>query len=164
MSRNIFAFTDQTSPYPGFVSLNLEDTGKLMLTVRQSESGDKLASLELPDKEIESLITSCGMYMTAKLPTRSEDARKQVIDEEVLHRMKANAGIAHEMAVLGSAMRQDPEYLWTWHVNLTLAYVDAGGDKKVAMNASARFLYNLTQADVTEDPRFKEDLDRLSSV
>lgn len=164
MSRNIFAFTDQTSPYPGFVSLNLEDTGKLMLTVRQSESGDKLASLELPDKEIESLMTSCGMYMTAKLPTRSEDARKQVIDEEVLHRMKANVGIAHEMAVLGSAMRQDPDYLWTWHVNLTMAYVDAGGDKKVAMNASARFLYNLTQADVTEDPRFKEDLDRLSSV
>lgn len=164
MSRNIFAFTDQTSPYPGYVSLNLEDTGKLVLTVRQSEDGNKLASLDLPDDQVEALITNCGMYMTAKLPHRAEDVRQRMIDDEVRTRMAANGGIAHEMAVVGSAMRQDAEYLWTWHCNLTMAYVDAGGDKKTAMQASARFLYNLTKADVAKDPRYQEDLERLTNA
>lgn len=159
---NIFAYTDHNSPYPGFVSVNLKQTGGLVLTVREAVEGKQLINFDFPDDQVERIITNFGMYMTSKMPSRSEEQRQNLIDQEVKSRIEAGEGIPHEMAVLCSAMKQDPDYLWSWHCNLVMAFVDAGGDRKTAMQGSARFIYNLTQIDVTEHPNYKQDLEQLN--
>lgn len=160
-AQNIFAYTDTSTPYPGFVSLNLQNSGELLLTVREPVNGTPLVNIPFPDAEVEKLITGCGMYMSAKLPHRSEVQRQSTIDNEVLHRVAGNVGIAHEMGILASTMKHDPDYLWSWHCNLVVSFVDAGCDKRVAMNGSARFIQTLTGVDVTEHPQFKAELDAL---
>ncbi len=48
--------------------------------------------------------------------------------------------VADAMAVVTKAMRDDPEYAWSWHCNIAMAYVDAGGDHAVGNHGAARFL------------------------
>ena len=44
------------------------------------------------------------------------------------------------MKVVTDAMRADPEYAWSWHCNIAMAFVDEGGDHAMANHAAARFM------------------------
>ena len=58
MSRqNLFAYTEvRPEPYPGYLSLNREADGRIMLTVRTpGEQGTKVAALVVPDEELDQL-------------------------------------------------------------------------------------------------------------
>lgn len=38
------------------------------------------------------------------------------------------------------AMQADPDYAWSWHCNIAMAYVDAGGDPYTGNQGAARFM------------------------
>lgn len=44
------------------------------------------------------------------------------------------------MNVVLEAMRSDPDYAWSWHCNVAMAFVDAGGDRHTANQGAARFM------------------------
>ena len=44
------------------------------------------------------------------------------------------------MKVVLEAMRSDPDYAWSWHCNVAMAFVDAGGDHYTANQGAARFM------------------------
>ena len=48
--------------------------------------------------------------------------------------------IAQAVQTLIKAMQDDPEYAWSWHCNIAMAFVDAGGDRYTANQGAARFL------------------------
>jgi hypothetical protein len=48
--------------------------------------------------------------------------------------------IAQAVQTLIQAMQDDPEYAWSWHCNIAMAFVDAGGDRYTANQGAARFL------------------------
>ena len=51
------------------------------------------------------------------------------------------------MRVVLDAMRSDPEYAWSWHCNIAMAFVDEGGDHALANHAAARFMRSLAGVD-----------------
>ena len=44
------------------------------------------------------------------------------------------------MQVVLDAMRTDPDYAWSWHCNVAMGFVDAGGDTYTANQGAARFM------------------------
>lgn len=42
--------------------------------------------------------------------------------------------------VVIEAMRKDPDYAWSWHCNIAMAFVDAGGDRYTANQGAAGFM------------------------
>ena len=44
------------------------------------------------------------------------------------------------MRTVIAAMKDDPEYAWSWHCNVAMAFVDEGGDRYTANQAAARFM------------------------
>ena len=57
------------------------------------------------------------------------------------------AALADAMRVVTDAMRSDPEYAWSWHCNVAMAFVDEGGDRAMANHAAARFMRLLANVD-----------------
>jgi hypothetical protein len=45
------------------------------------------------------------------------------------------------------AMQKDPDYAWSWHCNIAMAFVDAGGDRYTANQGAARFMKMLAAVD-----------------
>lgn len=70
----------------------------------------------------------------------------------------ANSSLPAAMAVVCAALRNDPEYAWGWHCNLTMMAYDAGAPHPVASEGSARFLQILADINVRHDPRFAETI------
>jgi hypothetical protein len=58
------------------------------------------------------------------------------------------------MAVVTQALRDDPDYAWSWHCNLTMMAQDAGAARSVADEGSARFLQLLAGVDIRQHPHF----------
>lgn len=52
----------------------------------------------------------------------------------------APTGVPAAMQIVTDAMRADPEYAWSWHCNVAMAFVDAGGDAYTANQGAARFM------------------------
>lgn len=52
----------------------------------------------------------------------------------------AALAVPEAMRVVTAAMRSDPEYAWSWHCNVAMAFVDEGGDHAMANHAAARFM------------------------
>lgn len=48
--------------------------------------------------------------------------------------------VADAMKVVIDAMRSDPDYAWSWHCNVAMAFFDAGGDHYIANQGAARFM------------------------
>lgn len=48
--------------------------------------------------------------------------------------------VQQAMEVVTQAMRDDPEYAWSWHCNIAMAFVDEGGDPAMGNHAAARFM------------------------
>jgi hypothetical protein len=44
------------------------------------------------------------------------------------------------MQTVIGAMQTDPGYAWSWHCNVAMAFVDAGGDHYTANQGAARFM------------------------
>jgi hypothetical protein len=78
-----------------------------------------------------------------------------VVEEDV---QTTTVGVARELAVVRDAVAKDPDLLWAWHCNLTMAAMDSGARRDVAMNTSQRFLSSLFQVDVSADSRFQADM------
>ena len=45
------------------------------------------------------------------------------------------------------AMQVDPEYAWSWHCNIAMAFVDAGGDHYTGNQGAARFMKMLANVE-----------------
>lgn len=65
-----------------------------------------------------------------------------------------NEGCGLELAVVYEMMRRDPSYAWSWHCNLAMAYVDAGGDHTTGNKAAALFMHALTGIDTSKFPEY----------
>lgn len=60
MQKNLFAYTANTAPYPEFVSLNMVDGGRIVLTVREpakpgphsDKDGGTTVNVELPRRAL----------------------------------------------------------------------------------------------------------------
>jgi len=48
--------------------------------------------------------------------------------------------VAKAMQTVIDAMRSDPDYAWSWHCNIAMAFVDAGGDHYTGNQGAARFM------------------------
>jgi hypothetical protein len=48
--------------------------------------------------------------------------------------------VADAMKIVIKAMQADPDYAWSWHCNVAMAFVDAGGDSYTANQGAARFM------------------------
>lgn len=70
----------------------------------------------------------------------------------------ANSTVPAAISTVCAALRDDPEYAWAWHCNITMSAVDAGAAHSAASEGSARFLQTLASTDVRKDPRFAESI------
>jgi len=57
------------------------------------------------------------------------------------------------------ALRDDPEYAWSWHCNIAMAFVDEGGEPIRANHAAARFLKNFANVKPTHPLPALVDID-----
>ena len=48
--------------------------------------------------------------------------------------------VSDAMAAIVGAMHADSDYAWSWHCNIAMAFVDAGGDRYTANQGAARFM------------------------
>jgi len=48
--------------------------------------------------------------------------------------------VPEAMKIVIEAMRADPDYAWSWHCNIAMAFVDAGGDHYTGNQGAARFM------------------------
>lgn len=58
------------------------------------------------------------------------------------------------MNVVIAALRDDPDYAWSWHCNVAMAAFDEGLSHYAANKAAARFLRALAGVETTEHPGF----------
>ena len=70
--------------------------------------------------------------------------------------------VADAMAVVCDALRNDPDYAWSWQCNVAMPFVDQGGSRLDANRAAANFLYNLAQVRMWAHPHYMELTRRLS--
>ncbi len=89
----------------------------------------------------------------------SEDSCVAVSDNE----LKSTKSIHEFMTTLAAIMVNDPEYLWSWHCNIVMANMDAGGNKETAMEGSARFLQILCGVDIRQNPHYVQDLANIET-
>jgi hypothetical protein len=55
--------------------------------------------------------------------------------------------VADAMKTVIKAMQDDPDYAWSWHCNVAMAFFDAGGDSYTANQGAARFMRLLANVD-----------------
>lgn len=61
----------------------------------------------------------------------------------------AAPAVPDAVAVILDAIRTDPDYAWSWHCNIAMGFVDAGGDTYTANQGAARFMRTLAQVEPT---------------
>jgi hypothetical protein len=94
------------------------------------------------------VLKKCHYYMIdAGLPNQSTlneafTAYKalKALDEALAEQPAPAQPIAQAVQTLIQAMQDDSEYAWSWHCNIAMAFVDAGGDRYTANQGAARFL------------------------
>jgi hypothetical protein len=59
--------------------------------------------------------------------------------------------VADAMKTVIKAMQADPDYAWSWHCNVAMAFADAGGDPYTANQGAARFMRLLANVDPTHE-------------
>lgn len=64
--------------------------------------------------------------------------------------------VAKAMDELMTAMRDDPEYAWSWHCNFAMPIMDSIGVSHEQANIAAAHLMSfLFDRDITKDPRYQ---------
>jgi hypothetical protein len=51
------------------------------------------------------------------------------------------------MKTVIEALQKDPDYAWSWHCNIAMAFVDAGGDHYTGNQGAARFMKTLANVE-----------------
>lgn len=77
-------------------------------------------------------------------------AKEEMISAIADAKQASGEGCGLELGVVYEMMRRDPSYAWSWHCNLAMAYVDAGGDHTTGNKAAAAFMYALTGIDTSK--------------
>lgn len=65
--------------------------------------------------------------------------------------------VPESMATVTNAIRNDPDYAWSWHCNIAMAAMDEGVNHMAANKLAARFLMILTGVDTTKNPHFPKE-------
>ena len=65
--------------------------------------------------------------------------------------------VPESMATVSKAIRNDPDYAWSWHCNIAVAAMDEGVDCMTANKLAARFLMILTGVDTSKNPFFPQE-------
>lgn len=56
MRTNLYAHTEAHHPYPAYVSVNREEDGRVLMTVRErGHNGEKMATIELSDETLDGM-------------------------------------------------------------------------------------------------------------
>ena len=77
---------------------------------------------------------------------------------EIVNAKQPNEGCGLELAVIKEMMQRDPSYAWSWHCNIAMAYVDAGGDHTTGNVGAAKFMNSLFGIDTSKFKEFEVDL------
>lgn len=67
--------------------------------------------------------------------------------DEAVRQPAALKDVPEAMNAVIDAMQADPDYAWSWHCNVAMAFVDAGGDPYTANQGAARFMRLLANVD-----------------
>ena len=59
--------------------------------------------------------------------------------------------LSDAMATVIAAMQADPDYAWSWHCTVAMAFVAAGGDHYTANQGAARFMKLLAKVEPAHD-------------
>lgn len=78
------------------------------------------------------------------LDKMAENARELGIQMQPAHQQEP---VAAAMRTVIEAMQVDPEYAWSWHCNIAMAFVDAGGDHYTGNQGAARFMKMLANVE-----------------
>jgi hypothetical protein len=89
-----------------------------------------------------------GMPLYTNLPQRPAEPKQEPV--------------ADAMKTVIKAMQADPDYAWSWHCNVAMAFADAGGDPYTANQGAARFMRLLANVDPAHElpphpPRRKQE-------
>ena len=68
------------------------------------------------------------------------------------------------MKTIIQAMQEDPSYAWSWHCNIAMAFVDAGGDHYTGNQAAANFLRTLAKVEPAHELPEKQELSNLKRL
>lgn len=90
MRTNLYAHTEAHQPYPAFVSVNREDDGRVLMTVRErGHNGEKMATIELSDELLDAM--SLAFIDVRNVPDEWAD-RAGVAIQQALDRAAAAKG------------------------------------------------------------------------
>lgn len=82
-----------------------------------------------------------GEPITGMPIVKSVSALRAALDAEPLE------SVPQAMQTVIAAMQADPSYAWSWHCNVAMTYVDAGGDRYTGNQGAARFMKLLANVD-----------------
>lgn len=71
-------------------------------------------------------------------------------DKELLE-LKDREYVSDAAQTIINAMRADPEYAWSWHCNIAMAFFDAGGDPYTANHGAAKFMRMLADVEPSHE-------------
>lgn len=80
------------------------------------------------------------------------------VDKYVSDRIKTASGVSLEMSVVTSALRQDPEYAWSWYCNLKMTFIDNGCPALAAAKGASSFLRIWADVKMENNPLYVEDI------
>lgn len=66
--------------------------------------------------------------------------------------------VKNAMKVVQKAMKNDPDFAWSWHCNIAMAAQDAGAPHKEANERAADFMRCAFGVDTTKAPEHKENI------
>ena len=117
-----------------------------------------LAPQQVPNRALleKTLAAMEGVIDVADRKTDEFEAlRSCVIDLTLLLHVvpepSASNTIANAMDFVIAAMKADPDYAWSWHCNVAMAFFDAGGDVYTANQGAARFMRLLAGVEPAHD-------------
>lgn len=105
-----------------------------------------------------------GQGVIVTVNNNSVVSKELTAEEIVKKRLENNESIAKKMSIVKEYAKQDFEYFWGWHCNLTMAAVDKGVSKSRAMSISRRFLHNLFNMDIGLSERYIADYNNAMLV
>ena len=90
-----------------------------------------------------------GRAVEQALDKKAENARELGLDYEPAPatELREQEPVPAAMKTVIQAMQQDPDYAWSWHCNIAMAFVDAGGDHYTGNQGAARFMKMLANVE-----------------
>lgn len=124
----------------------IETIGEAVLSAAPPISDDELA-LQLADVIYKDAVEDSKQHDGSVFMTAAWAVVEHLKKMGVLNANPSPASAPDAMRVVLDAMRSDPEYAWSWHCNIAMAFVDEGGDHAMANHAAARFMRSLAGVD-----------------